>query len=228
VEAQAVQLYRIPLALHLRTIEEHRLGLRLTFPISFSSVRLERATDIGRFVKRLGVAGIVPGIELDIPVGAPLRLRPFVEAGLGRSTEGGGMKVLYGAGVRARVVRPLPRLRLTFGGSAMYRKLAASGDRYDGHSTVEGAVDAQFPLGFAIGQKPARGGPYVIVRGFNGLDLKRGVAEPFELTHQFEAGGSFSTEPDLRIWKVRLPWLGLGYRSGRVFSGLRFYMAFPF
>ena len=52
VQAQAIQLYRIPLGLHLRTIEQHRLGLRLTFPISFSSVRLERVSDIGRFVAR--------------------------------------------------------------------------------------------------------------------------------------------------------------------------------
>ena len=161
-------------------------------------------------------------------MGDPLILSPFVEAGLGRSTEGGGIKVLYGAGVRARVVRPLPRVHLTFGGSAMHRKLAASGDRYDGHSTFEGAVDAQFPLGFTIAQKPARGGPYFIARGFNGLDLKRGLAEPFELTHQFEVGVSFSTEPDLRIWKVRFPWLAVGYKSGRVLSGLRLYLAFPF
>ncbi len=229
VQAQALLLYRIPFGYHLRTIADDGWGLRLTFPVSFSAVRIEGLSEVGTLVKKLGVLAIVPGLELEIPVTARLRLRPFAEVGFGGGTEGGGTEALYGTGLRARIDPPqVKRVRLTFGGSAMYRKLAASGDQYDGHATFEGAIDAQFPLGFTVQTRPARGGPYLIARGFDGLALRRDAAEPIELHHQIEAGVSFSTEPDLRIWRITLPWLAAGYQFGDHLSGVRFYMMFPF
>ena len=47
------------------------------------------------------------------------------------------------------------------------------------------------------------------------------------LRGQFEAGLSFSTAPDLRIWRIPLRWLAAGYQFGRV-SGVRIYLKFPF
>ena len=40
---------------------------------------------------------------------------------------------------------------------------------------------------------------------------------------QFEAGVSFSTEPDLHIWKIPLRWLAAGYQFGHTVSGVRIY-----
>lgn len=87
---------------------------------------------------------------------------------------------------------------------------------------------AQLPLGFSIGSKQARGGIYTIARGFNGLELPRDNQDPIMLRSQFEAGLSFSTSPDLAIWKVTLPWLAVGYQFGDVTSGVRVYVQFPF
>jgi hypothetical protein len=228
VQAQTTQLYRIPLALPLRSTKDGRVGLRLTFPISLSSVRVQGVSDLTPFVRKLGVAALVPGIELQIPVGARLRLRPFAEAGLGRGNDAGKTEVLYGAGIRARVDHSNRRMRLTFGGSAMHRKRGTDGGRNDGHSMFEGAVDSQLPLGFSIGSKQARGGIYTIARGFSGLQLPRENQDPIELRSQFEAGLSFSTSPDLAVWKIKLPWLAAGYQFGKVISGVRVYMQFPF
>ena len=33
-----------------------------------------------------------------------------------------------------------------------------------------------------------------------------------------ELGASFATAPDLRIWKIRLPWLAGGYQFGETVS----------
>ena len=229
VQAQTLQLFRIPFGFHLRTIEDDGWGLRVTFPVSLSAVRIEGLSELGQLVRKLGVLAIVPGLEFEIPVGERLRLRPFGEVGFGGGTDGGDTEVLYGTGVRARVDPPRWRnVRFTLGGSAMYRKLAASGDRYDGHETFEAALDVQVPLGFAVSAKPARGGPYVIMRGFDGLQLRAPSAEPIELGHQVETGVSFSTEPDLRIWRITLPWLAVGYQFGERLSGVRMYVMFPF
>ncbi len=228
VQARSVQLYRLQLSLRLRRREEGRWGLRLTFPVSLSAVRIEGASDIGRFVNSLGIVSIVPGIELEIPVGEGARLRPFVEAGLGKGTRGGDLEVLYGVGLRASVAHTVGRAHLTFGGSAMRRRRARRIEEYEGYSTFEGALDAQVPLGFSIREREARGGIYFIARGFDGLEVKREGQEPIRMRGQFEVGASFSTAPDLRVWKIRLPWIAVGYQSGAVISGFRFYTTFPF
>jgi hypothetical protein len=228
VQARAAQLYRLPMALSLRSPADGRVGVRLTFPVSLTSVRVETISDVKPFIRKLGVAAIVPGIELLIPVSDRVRLRPFAEAGIGKGTDGGRTEVLYGAGIRARVDQPVRRLQVTFGGSAMHRKRGTGGGEYGGHSMFEAAVDSQLPLGFSVGSRQARGGLYVIARGFHGLELPRAGQDPIVLRSQFEAGVSFSTSPDLNVWKVRLPWIAVGYQFGQILSGVRIYVWFPF
>ena len=228
LQARGVQLYRIPLSLRLLEMRGNRWGMRLTFPVSVSAIRITSTSDLDRFVKGLGLASIVPGLELEIPIEPRLRLRPFAEVGFGNSSEGSRTEVLYGAGVRARFVQPVRRLHLSLGGAAMHRKPETSRETYNGHSTFEAAVDAQWPLGFSIGERAARGGVYTIGRAFNGLELLREGQDTIVLTRQWEAGISFATAPELRVWKVKLPWLAAGYQFGETVSGVRFYVAFPF
>jgi hypothetical protein len=228
VEGRAVQLYRLPIALTLRSPGGGGVGVRLTCPVSLTSVRFETLADVKPFVKKLGIAAVVPGIELQIPVSDRFRLRPFAEAGIGKGTDGGRTEVLYGVGIRARIDQPYRRLQLTFGGSAMRRKRGTGGGEYAGHSMFEAAIDSQVPLGFSVGTRQARGGVYVIARGFNGLELPRAGQDPIALRSQFEAGVSFSTSPDLKIWKVPLPWLAVGYQFGQIIPGVRVYFRFPF
>ena len=51
---------------------------------------------------------------------------------------------------------------------------------------------------------------------------------PIAIEWNYEAGLSFSTDPVLRLWKVKLPWIALGYRWGDRQSGLRLNFTFPF
>jgi hypothetical protein len=225
--ARAVQIYRLPLSFRLRTMEDGRWGVRLTFPVSLSAVRIEALSDVPQFVKSLGVAAVVPGIELEIPVGERVRLRPFAETGFGKGSNG-NTQVLYGSGLRARTAHQYRHVRLQIGGSGMYRKLAARGDDYDGHGAFEAAFDAQVPVGFAIQGSPAWSGVYGIGRKFNGLELKQDGQTVMTLGHQFEAGVSFATYPTLRVWKIPLPWMAVGYQFGPTLSGIRIYTSFPF
>ncbi len=228
VRAKGVQLFRVPLWVRIRGLDAHRWGLRVTFPVSLTSLRVEGASDVGVFVKKLGIAAIVPGLELELPVGARGLMRPFVEAGVGKGTAGGSVEVLYGVGLRARMTQPVKRLNLIIGGAASHRKAQADVRDYDQHSTFEVGVDGEVPLGFSIGQKAARAGLFTIARGFSGLELRREGQDPVVLHRQFEAGVSFSTAPVLRIWKIRLPWIAAGYQFGRTISGVRIYATFPF
>lgn len=228
VQVRTLQLYRIPLSVRLRPRHDTGWGIRLTFPVSLSGVEIKRVSDLGPFRKSLGIVAVVPGIELEIPVGERLLLRPFAEAGLGRGVAEGRTEVLYGTGLRVRVNRPVRSLVVTYGGNALYRRRAKAVNEYGAYSALEGGVDAQLPLGFSVRQRQARGGVYAIARGFDGLELRRDGHEVIALRRQFETGLSFSTAPDLRVWKVRLPWLAAGYQFSSAVSGVRFYASFPF
>lgn len=63
---------------------------------------------------------------------------------------------------------------------------------------------------------------------FYDLDLAQLVRPPIELGQQYEVGLSLSTEPALELWKIELPWIGLGYQFGDVFTGVRLYLVWPF
>lgn len=226
LEARTLALYRLPLSVPLRPMTEQQWGIRLTLPVSLSSLRVNGVSDVGPFAKKLGIAAIVPGLEIEIPLRTNIRMRPFAEVGFGKAR--GDTEVLFGTGDRLMVVHEVGVAHLTYGGSAMYRNSYTSGSEYDGHGTFEAGIDTQFPLGFSIGSKEARAGGYVIARKFVGLELVPENQEPITLSHQYEVGASFATTPILSVWKLKLPWIAVGYHFGRTLSGVRIYTKFPF
>ena len=228
VQAEVIQLYRLPLSFHLRNLDMHPWGLKVTFPVSLTSLQIEGVSSLVSFVQKLRIAAIIPGLEMEIPIGSRTMVRPFGEVGVGRGSNESSAEVMYGVGVRARTSQQLRRLHLTYGGSIAGRKAPSRADSYDEYATFEAGVDAQVPLGFRVRSNPARGGVYVIGRGFDGLEMERDGQPPLALRGQLEVGASFSTAPELRIWKIRLPWLAGGYQFGDTVSGVRFYLQFPF
>ena len=221
---------RVPLDYTIRSMDDHRWGITLTCPISISSVRvhLQAVQEAARLAHSLGVFAVVPGIALDIPVARGLRFTPFAEAGVGRGTDRNRTEVLYGVGASVRLDRSAGEVLLTYGGEVNHRRSATDAGVYESHSTFEGGVDAQIPLGFSIANRQVRAGGYFIARAFDGLVLLRPGFEPLTLGHQFEAGASFSTAPEFRIWKVDIPWVAVGYQFGPVLTGIRVYTSFPF
>jgi hypothetical protein len=225
VEVRGFQLYRLPFSFHLRSLDEHPWGLKVTLPVSLSSLRITGASDLGGFVEKLRIAAIIPGLEVEIPVGTRTLVRPFGEVGFGKS--GDSSEVYYGMGLRVQEVADLKKLHLTYGGLIAGRKTPELADSTTRYASFEGGADVQLPLGFSVRGGQARGGIYVIGRAFNGLELERDDQPPIVLRGQFEAGLSFSTAPELRIWKFPLRWPAVGYQFGRV-SGVRMYLSFPF
>jgi hypothetical protein len=228
VDAQSFQVYRIPISFPIRNLEKHPWGLRVTFPVSLGSYRIEALTDVGDFVVGLESISIIPGVEALLPVGSHWVLKPFGEVGFGSSTSEGGTEVLWGAGIRSRGDYDPGRFRVTLGGAAMYKQPSNTRATFDSYSKIEVGADAQLPLGFSMGSKRALGGVFGMYRQYFNLDVQRVGQEPIKLEHQYEVGISFSTDPVIRLWKIKLPWIALSYRFGDVFTGVRLYFSFPF
>jgi len=225
VEVRGLQLFRLPFSVHVRSLDKHPWGLRITFPVSLSSLRIKGVSDLGSFVDKLRIAAIIPGLEVEIPVGSRTLVRPFGEVGIGKS--GDSSEVFYGAGLRARSAADLEKLHLMYGGSISGRKAPALASTDARYASFQGGADLQVPLGFSVRGNQARAGVYAIGRAFDGLELERDDQPAIVLRGQFEAGLSFSTAPELRLWKIPLRWLAAGYQFGRV-SGVRIYVTFPF
>ena len=226
--AHTIQLYRVPFDYTLRDMDRDHWGISLSCPVSLSGTRVERTTNARTFVHSLGVFAIVPGIAFDIPVAEHIRLHPFAEAGVGRGSDRHETEVLYGAGASVRIDGRVRQAFLILGGSAKHQRLATDVGEYEAHSTFEAGLDAETPLGFSLGPHAVRGGGYVIARAFDDLVLTRPGLDPVSLGHQYEAGASLSTAPEIRIWKIALPWIAVGYQIGPVVTGIRIYTSFPF
>jgi hypothetical protein len=229
VEATSFQLYRIPLSATVRDLEDKPWGLKITFPVSLGGYEVSAATSVGDLVERLNSVTVVPGVEFLLPAGPDWTIKPFVEAGLTASSgTGDDTDVLYGAGVRARGEYRPGQSVVTLGGALDYRGGSDPDSLIKQYSTLAVAADVQWPLGFSVGGREARGGLFVAVRNFSDVTLRDLDTEPFEVSTSYEAGLSFATEPPLRVWKLPLPWLGLAWRQSDAVSGLRLYLSFPF
>ena len=79
-----------------------------------------------------------------------------------------------------------------------------------------------------MGSKQARGGAYLIMRHFSDLDFELITNGPVSIDWNYEAGISFSTDPPLKLWIVKMPWIGVGYRWGDRVKGVRLNFTFPF
>ncbi|HEX6849821.1 MAG TPA: hypothetical protein VF139_00330 [Candidatus Polarisedimenticolaceae bacterium] len=228
VTASSFQIYRIPLSYRLRSLEDRPWGLRLTFPVSLGSYRVEAIDELDEFVEGIQAASVIPGVEFEVPVGDRWVLKPFAEVGIGTDSESGESDVLYGTGLRA-VGRYRPGVaKLTVGSSAIYKKPSRSRESFDSYSKLEVGLDARRPLGFSLGRRRAEGGLFGIVRRYSRLDIERFGEKPYEVDGGYELGVSFSTDPVMAIGKLEIPWVGLGWQFGEIFGGIRLYLSFPF
>ncbi len=227
-EARSIQVYRIPISFHLRRLDEHPWGLRLYVPLSLGSYELEAITDVGDFFTKVQSVAIVPGVEFLVPVGDRWVLKPFGEVGVGDDSATGDLSLLYSAGLRARGEYGARPFDVMVGGALRYRNNTTSQAVNNWYSTVEFGVDSQLPLGFSLGSKAASGGAYVILRHYPNLDFELITADSFSVRWNYEVGLSFSTDPILKLWFVKMPWIGLGYRWGDGVQGVRLNFNFPF
>jgi hypothetical protein len=228
LEASSLQIYRVPLSYTVRKLEDRPWGLKITFPVSFGAYDLRAATSVGEIVERLDTVSLVPGVEFAVPVAPEWVLKPFGEVGAGTAISGGrGTELLYSAGLKCRGELSGRTILWTLGG-AITGYGSSSDAVTDLFGSFELAADGQVPLGFSIGTRQARGGVYGIVRRFAGMELVTGAGPGIPIREQYEAGISFSTDPVIRLWKIRFPWMAIGYRFGDGIDGIRISLSFPF
>jgi hypothetical protein len=226
--SSSFQIYRIPISFTLRSLEEHPWGLRLYIPLSLGTTRIDAVKDFDEFFEQISSVALVPGVEFLVPVGDRWVMKPFGEVGVGDDSASDSVHVLYSFGFRARGEYDPDPFHVMFGGAFRYRNNTVSEAVANWFSTIEVGADAQLPLGFSLGSKQARGGAYMVLRHFTDLDFELLENGPISVDWNYEAGLSFSTDPPLKLWIIKMPWIGIGYRWGDRITGFRLSFSFPF
>jgi hypothetical protein len=225
-QATSYRIYQIPLSQMLRAPDDRRWGLELTLPVSLGANELSASTSVGDFLERIQTLTVTPGLEMLVPLGHAWTLKPYTEVGLLGTSGGGGTGATVALGVRSVGVYRPGAAAVTIGLAANYASPRTHRDLIEDYTSLEAGLDAQWSLGFSLSRHTVSGGLYGIARYFP--DLRLGGATPVGLTWVHEIGISMSTRPTWAILGVKIPWVGLGYRFGDAFSGIRLNLSFPF
>ncbi len=235
ISGRTVQIYRLPFEWTWREPEGERPGLAVTLPLTlgFFGFKVQDVIETG-LPSDISTLSFVPGVRATWRIGEHWRLRPFAEA---------GVAVDRTEDLRSRV--------LTVGGDAEWRGPWPGGDgRYraaleystasiddlpgDDYALLVNGVELTRPLPARLRGRRLDIAPYAALRWYadapkvpvltgGATAVAREVARV-----QGEFGVTFGTVEPLRIGRVRLPRLGIGYRFGNDLSVFRLVIGEPF
>jgi len=220
---------RIPVFYPLIPLEEERkwgLRLKLTVYAGVYNFFVDEASD---FELRFQSLAATPGVEFLLPVGGGWLLKPFTEIGYARDFDNDLGFGVWSVGMRTLVTWPVGKIDLSLGTKVQYLSTFTSGlDLADDFGEVRLGLDGRHPLGFTIGGHPADLSLYVIRRQYIDAIIERTEGESLEIEATNEIGFTFGTTPRTKLWFVKLPRIGLGYRWAKNARGIRLNFGFPF
>jgi len=231
MSGRTLQVYRLPFAYRFDGAEDARIRARLTLPVTlgFLDFKPLDVVDTG-LPDSVDSLSFVPGLLLEIAISPRWRLEPFAEAGIARDRSSDVDQRIYAAGLRSIY-------DVTDDGTAwqLYDELLYSAveqrslDQSNDFARLRIGVTARRPFDVAgYGRRPD-----YLVYGFGDVFLDAPTSplngeERDGGDAQFELGVTFGTTEPLRLWRIPLPRIGLGYRFGEDLSVYRLVFGGPF
>jgi hypothetical protein len=220
---QSSRVLTVPVSIWLRRLTDGRkLGLRLRITGVIGYQDFERLREFD--VESIRLGGVFPGIEFLVPLSDRSMLRPFADIGVGLTNAEIDELLLTTFGLRTEFVFPWRRWELGLEPRAQVGLTWANTDLVDDeYVMLTGRMDARYPLGFQIGGQTPDVGAYFEPGFFpNGLNFTGAEGSRESTTAQYEIGFTVGfREQAPKIWVIRVPRLGVGYRFGDGLTGLR-------
>jgi len=219
---------RIPASFKIFSADDDNWGLRLRIVLyaGIYNFTLEDAID---FEYRFSSLAATPGVEFLVPVGKGWILKPFAEIGYGRDFDNALDFGVWSIGMRTIVTWPVKKFDISFGTKVDYLSTFTATDAVaSDFGEIRLGFDARHPLPFTIGGSQGDFSLYYIRRQWVEAFIAREERDPLEIRYTNEIGFTFGTTPKVKLWFVRLPRIGLGYRFGPNVSGFRLNFGFPF
>jgi hypothetical protein len=219
---------RIPASFKVFSADDDDWGLRLRL-ILYAGVynfTVEEATDLDLRFQSLAAT---PGVEFLLPVGGGWILKPFAEIGYGRDFDNALDFGVWSVGMRTIATWPVKKFHLSFGTKIQYLStFAGDFELADEFGEIRLGFDARHPLPFTLGGSRGDLSLFVIRRQYIDAFIGRENLDPLEISYTNEIGFTFGTTPKIKLWIVKLPRIGIGYRWGPNSKGVRLNFGFPF
>jgi hypothetical protein len=228
LDGRTLQIYRYTHRRDLRAVDEDTMGVRFVLPVTAGFFDFDPVDVLSEGPPtRIDSLGLVPGLELDYLLRGDWHLIPYARAGFSvasSSVDG----LLYGAGVR------LERRGDWFGWDQLLREelsFAAVNYRHEVASDrfvrLRHGVDIRRGLGWSMRGRELDLGLYGLV------DLVLDpptipVAGARDAPIEMEVGFTLGTRPQVKVWKLTMPRIGIGFRSVGRINALRVTIGAPF
>jgi hypothetical protein len=231
LSGRTLQVYRLPLGYTLPVEDGARVRPRITLPLTLGFIDFKPVDVVEEGLpERVDSVSFVPGIALDIALREDWTLEPFAEAGIARDRSSEADQRVYATGLRSRY---------DFGRNAVDWQLynewlyvvvdqdAASGSDDFTRLRMGGTGRRPFDLERS-GRRP----------DFETYGLAEAIIDPpagpagsrrqDAVAMQYEVGITLGATEPLRLWRIKLPRVGFGYRFGEGVSVYRIVFGSPY
>ncbi len=231
ISGRTLQVYRLPFHYRVHASESSLTDVTLTLPVTIGFIGFKPQDVIDTDLpERIDSLSLVPGLTVGFKMNERWRLEPFAEAGLARDRTSKFDARVYAAGLRSgyefdgwdcdwRLHNELVHAAVTLEGQ----------DRTDDFTLLRTGLTARRPFRSA-GQ--GRRTDFLLYGVneiyFDSPDGPVNASDERGSLMQFEVGITFGATEPLRIWRIPLPRVGVGYRFGEDLSVYRLVFGAPF
>ena len=231
LSGRTLQVYRLPFSYALPSDEDARVRPRITLPLTLGLVDFKPRDVVETGVpERIDSLSFVPGLALQIALREDWELEPFVEAGIARDQASEADQNVYAVGLRSRY---------DFGRGPtdwqLYNELVhvvveqESLDGTDDFTRFRLGTTARRPFDTDRTDRRADLETYGLIEVV--MDPPGGPAASRPQggeALQYELGFTLGATEPVRIWGIKLPRVGFGYRFGEGLSVYRIVFGSPY
>ena len=222
---RTIWVLRVPISLMLMEPDKKRKwGLELKLPFTIGFEQFEEIPE------SIGAVAFVPGLELHYPVLKNWWLKPYIQLGLGKDFSGGGLALIYAAGLRSLTVIPWKKFDFSIGANLMGAAQTVSGSGSDnGFSMIEAGLDIRHPISFKFrGRSTDLSGFFVFTEFMDDLDIVFPDRDSIRVRRLYKFGLTMGFDKPLSIWFVKVPRIGIDFITGEDIKSIGLNMGFPF
>ena len=229
IDGRTIQIYRLPIAYTVRPETENRWGLKLTFPVTIGFYDFEPMDVLDTGVpENLDTVSLVPGLEFRVPIKKVL-LKPFFEAGVAREGSQDTVVAIYSFGLRAFTGFTAGKFDIDLGNALLWSAVdpTEDGGEKDSFRSLQTSVRARHGMGIGFKGRELEWGLYASGELYVDVPDFPLASADSDRNAQYEVGATIDVRDKLKIWKFKLPGLGLGYRFGPGTDAIRFVIGTP-
>jgi hypothetical protein len=211
----------------VRSEEKHRIGINVRLPISVGLQTIDPDEFFSQDISgNITTGSFVPGVELNVPLKKRWKLRPYGHIGGGASFSGDQSALIYYTGLDSHYAFEWGPADLSLINGIQWAGYTPNRGDSNWYGRFLFGLEADYPLG-----KNKFRGQQLLIRPhflyywyFNDLDFFRLLESPIQINNEIELALAVGTKKPQKLWLLTMDRIGIGYRFGGNFQGVRIFL----